>query len=375
MKKTNNGGVLIMKEGTFVASATAIAAKKKLSSQFFKKGVTVALLSGLFYGLYTAFLTLGMAKGIWADWYGANTAGLSPFFLTFVLGALGSAVNDSVSGIWALANAGIKGKLGDFFRTIKTVPGVMMILAALIGGPIASAAYVIALQMAGSIVIPIAALNTAVGAILGKILFKQDLNKRMVSGVAICVLAGVLIGTTSLGGDAPEGLLLGIGMALIAALGWGLEGCVAGFGTSMIDSEIGITIRQTTSGLGNLLILLPIFGMVGGNVKLAMDLTLQAFTSGPAMLWFVVSGICSYYTFMLWYKGNGMCGAALGMACNGTYSFWGPFFSWIILGIIFGMEGMALPPVVWVSAVLMAFGILVIAMNPMDLFKKEGGQA
>ena len=165
-----------MKEGTFVASAPAIAAKKKLSSQFFKKGVTVALLSGLFYGLYTAFLTLGMANGIWADWYGANTAGLSPFFLTFVLGALGSAVNDSVSGIWALANAGIKGKLGDFFRTIKTVPGVMMILAALIGGPIASAAYVIALQMAGSIVIPIAALNTAVGAILGKILFKQDSN-------------------------------------------------------------------------------------------------------------------------------------------------------------------------------------------------------
>ena len=36
---------------------------------------------------------------------------------------------------------------------------------------------------------------------------------------------------------------------------------------------------------------------------------------------------------------------------------------------------MALPPIVWVSAVLMAFGILVIAMNPMDLFRKKGGQA
>lgn len=364
-----------MKEATPVANASAIAAKNKLSSQFFKKGVTVALLSGLFYGLYTAFLTLAMTKGVWADWYGSNTAGLSAFFLTFVLGALGSAVNDTISGIWALISVGIKGKLSDFFRTIKTFPGVMMILAALIGGPIASAAYVIGIQMAGSIVIPIAALNTAVGAILGRVLFKQELNKRMVLGVAICVLAGVLIGTTSLGGDAPEGLLLGIGMALIAALGWGIEGCVAGFGTSMIDSEIGITIRQTTSGLGNLIILIPIFGMVGGNTKLTMELTLQAFTSGPAMIWFLVSGICAYYTFMFWYRGNGMCGAALGMACNGTYSFWGPFFSWIILGIIFGMDGMALPPIVWVSAVLMAFGILVIAMNPMDLFRKKGGQA
>lgn len=355
-------------------SAAAIVAKKKLSSQFYKKGVTIALLSGAFYGLYTAFLTLGMARGIWADWYGVNTAGLSAFFLTFVLGALGSAVNDTISGIWALINVGIKGKMKDFFRTLKTTPGIMMVFAALIGGPIASAAYVIGIQMAGAIVIPIAALNTAVGAILGKILFKQELNKRMVLGVVICVLAGVLIGTTSLGGDAPEGLLLGIGMALIAALGWGLEGCVAGFGTSMIDSEIGITIRQTTSGLGNLLILLPIFGIIGGNPKLAMSLTLQAFTSGPAMIWFIVSGIFAYYTFMFWYQGNGMCGAALGMACNGTYSFWGPFFSWIILGVIFGMDGMDLPPVIWIAALLMALGILIIAMNPMDLFKKEGGQ-
>ncbi|QUH19579.1 hypothetical protein [Alkaliphilus sp. B6464] len=364
-----------MNKATPAANAPAIAAKNKLSSQFFKKGVTIGLLSGLVYGLYTAFLTLGMAKGVWADWYGPNTAGLSAFFITFVLGALGSAVNDSISGVFALINVGIKGKMSDFFRTIKTVPGVMMILAALIGGPIASAAYIIAIQQAGSIVIPIAALNTAVGAVLGKVLFKQELSKRMVAGVAICVSAGALIGSTGLGGDAPEGLVTGIGIALIAALGWGLEGCVAGFGTSMIDSEIGITIRQTTSGLGNLLILLPVFGIIGGNPKLSMSLTLQAFTSGPAMIWFLVSGICAYYTFMFWYKGNGMCGAALGMACNGTYSFWGPFFSWILLGVIFGMEGMELPPVAWVAAVLMAIGISVIAMNPMDLFKKEGGQA
>ncbi len=44
------------------ANATAVAAKKKLSSKFFKKGVTVAILSGMCYGLYTAFITLGMSK-------------------------------------------------------------------------------------------------------------------------------------------------------------------------------------------------------------------------------------------------------------------------------------------------------------------------
>lgn len=55
-----------------------------------------------------------------------------------------------------------------------------MILAALVGGPIAVSAYVVALQMGGTLIVPIAALNCAVGAILGRIFFKQELNLRMI---------------------------------------------------------------------------------------------------------------------------------------------------------------------------------------------------
>lgn len=361
-----------MKEVSKTVSLEAITAKNKLSSDFLKKGISIALFSGLMYGFYSAFLTLGMTKGVWGDWYGANTAGLSAVVITYVLGALGSAVNDTCSAVWAVIYATVKGKLGDFFRCLKTKPGAVMILAALIGGPISSTAFVVALQMAGSIVIPITALCPAIGAILGRILFKQKLDKRMMLGIAICVVSSFMIGSTSIGGDAPAGMFLGICIAFIAALGWGFEGCVAGYGTSMIDSEIGITIRQATSGLSNLIILVPLFGMIfGDGIKLSTNLVSQAFTSGPAMIWFALSGLCAFVSYMSWYNGNSMCGAALGMACNGTYSFWGPFCCWIILGVIGGMDGWALPPIVWISAVLMMFGILVIAMNPMDLFKKK----
>ncbi|HAR84434.1 MAG TPA: hypothetical protein DCR69_01755 [Clostridium sp.] len=361
-----------MKEVSKTVSLEAITAKNKLSSDFLKKGISIALFSGLMYGFYSAFLTLGMTKGVWGDWYGANTAGLSAVVITYVLGALGSAVNDTCSAVWAVIYATLKGKLGDFFRCLKTKPGAVMILAALIGGPISSTAFVVALQMAGSIVIPITALCPAIGAILGRILFKQKLDKRMMLGIAICVVSSFMIGSTSIGGDAPAGMFLGICIAFIAALGWGFEGCVAGYGTSMIDSEIGITIRQATSGLSNLIILVPLFGMIfGDGIKFSTNLVSQAFTSGPAMIWFALSGLCAFVSYMSWYNGNSMCGAALGMACNGTYSFWGPFCCWIILGVIGGMDGWALPPIVWISAVLMMFGILVIAMNPKDLFKKK----
>lgn len=354
-----------------ITNEAAVAAKKKLSAEFFRKGITIALFSGLMYGFYSAFLTLGMTKGAWSDWYGTNTVGLSAFAVTYLLAALGSAVNDTCSAVWAIVYAGVKGKFGDFLRCINTTPGRVMILAALIGGPISSTAYVVGLQMAGSIVIPITALCPAIGAILGRILFKQELNKRMLLGIAICVAASFMIGSTSITGDAPKGMFLGICIAFLAALGWGFEGCVAGYGTSMIDSEIGITIRQVTAGLSNLIILLPILSIMAGNVTLSTKLATQAFTSGPAMIWFAASGLCAFVSYMMWYKGNSMCGAALGMACNGTYSFWGPFCCWIVLGVFCNIDGWSLPPIAWVAAILMVVGILVIAMNPLDLFRKK----
>ncbi|AWZ48977.1 hypothetical protein C3495_09200 [Clostridiaceae bacterium 14S0207] len=352
-------------------SLEAVVAKKKLTSNFFKKGISLALFSGLAYGLYTAFLTMGMTKGVWGDWYGKNTAGLSAFVVAYLLAALGNAINDTCSAVWALLYAMVKGKFRDFLRCINTKPGRIMIVAALIGGPVAGTAYVIALQMAGSIVVPISALCPAIAAILGKILYKQELNKRMAFGILICVCASFLIGSTGFAGAVSSKTLLGLLIAVIAALGWGFEGCVAGYGSAMIDPEIGICIRQVTSGISNLFILVPVFGVIAGGVNISFDLAVQAFTSGPAMIWFALSGLLSFMTFMAWYAANSMCGAGLGTACNGTYSFFGPLFCLLVLGVYGGMDGWSLPAIAWVGAVIMMIGILTISMNPLDLFRKK----
>lgn len=359
-----------MSEVSGSANLAAATAKMKLAADFKKKGIIIALLSGLLYGFYTAFMTLGMSKGVWADWYGANTAGLSAFTITFLLGALGAATTDSCSAVWALAIATVRGRLGDFFRCLKTKPGLMMVIGALIGGPLASTAYVVGLMKAGSIVVPISALCPAIGAILARFWFKQELNARMLLGIAICFLASFMIALPSLGGDAPDGMFVGICFGFLAALGWGFEGCVCGYGTSMIDSEVGITIRQVTSGLSNLIILVPIFGMMAGNVD-TMGLVVQSFTDSSAMIYFVLAGLSAYLTFMFWYKGTSMSGAALGMSCNGTFSFWGPFVCWVVLGLIFGIEGWTIAPIAWVAAVVMVVGIFIIALNPLDLLKKK----
>lgn len=365
-----------MKEGFSagtVSNVQLLAAKDKLSSSFFKRGIIIGLLSGICYGFYSSFLTLGMSTGIWSQWYGPNTV-LPALAVTYMLAALGSAVNDTISAVWAVIIAATKGKLGDFFRTVKTKPGAMIALAALAGGPIAGTAYVACLQLAGSIVIPITALCPAIAAILSRILYKQKLTPRTILGILICFAASFMIASTGFGGEAPKGLVLGMIVAFVAALGWGIEGCVAGYATCMVDYEIGITIRQITSGLTNLIVLVPLFGIIaGGGLGLSFDLIPKAVADGHAMMWFVISGFFAVYSFNLWYKGNSMCGTALGMACNATYSFFTPLCSWVILGLIFGQEGWAIPPIAWVAAVVMSLGIFIMAVNPLDFFKGNKG--
>ena len=355
-----------------IGSDQVIGLKRRMQRSYFTKGITIAVLSGMSYGLYSAFVTKGMGLGAWGDWYTVHVAGV----MIVLLGALGSAVNDIISAVWCLIIAAIKGKIGDFLRCLRSKPGRVMILCALAGGPIASTAYLVALNMAGSIIIPITALCPAIGAILGRLIFKQKLTPRMLVGVFVCVGASIMIGSVGLGEDGGTSILVGCLIALIAAFGWGVEGCIAGFGTTLIDYEIGITIRQTTSGLSNLVILLPVVSLLAGNIGLAPEFIGAAFSDSAAMPYFVISGFFALFAFSLWYKGNSMCGAALGMACNGAYSFWGPFFCWIVLGLFFGEEGWMIAPIAWVGAVVMFFGILLIAINPFAglMKKKEGAE-
>ena len=247
---------------------------------------------------------------------------------------------------------------------------MMMLVAALFGGPFASTCYVVGLQMAGSIVVPISALCPAIGPILARFLFRQPLTPRMMLGILICLSASALIGFSSMGGiEARPHMMLGLFFGFLAALGWGIEGCVCGYGVSIIDSEVGITIREVTIGISNLIILVPILGWIGQTDGFAM--LGKALADVDSMKWFVVAGFLCYFNFMCWYRGNAMCGAALGMACNGAYSFWGPFFCWLILGVVFGLDGWNMVPVAWVGAVLMVVGIFTIATNPLALFHRK----
>lgn len=364
-----------------------VALREERRRKYFIRGVAFAMASGICYGLYTGFLTLAQTQGVWGEWFaglewGDGQAALSAFVITFALAALAAGINDFISGIWSVLVCAKNRQLGDFWKTMKSKPGLVMMVCAAIGGPFATIAYIIGLNSATAagnpgVIVPIAALNCAIGAVLGRIFFKQTLNAHKVVGIAICLLAAALIGGTSFAAMGPEALM-GCLFAFLAAFGWGFEGCVAGFGTILIDYRIGIAIRQVTAGVLELFVVFPLLMVFGGGMELLGAVSSAAATS-PALLFFLISGFFAMPAFSFWYKGNSMCGTALGMACNGMYAFWGPFFIWIILGVL-NIGGMTAdyPPLSsmqWIGALIMVVGIFCIAVNPAELLrsnKKEG---
>lgn len=356
--------------------------KKQHRRKFMKKGIAFAVASGICYGMYTAFLTLAETQGVWGAWFSAESwngnSPLGAFTITFALAALAAGLNDLFSGLWSLIVSAKNGQLGDLAKTFKSKPGRMMMLCAAIGGPFATIAYVVALNSATAagnpgVIVPVAALNCAIGTVLGRILFKQKLEAHKIIGVLICLVAAGVIGGTSFANMGPEALF-GCLFAFLAAFGWGFEGCVAGFGTILIDYRIGISIRQITAGTLEFAIAFPILAIIGDGFG-AVPAMLGAALTDPSILLFAVSGFFAMPAFSFWYKGNSMCGAALGMACNGMYAFWGPFFIWVLLGLLnVGGMSASYPPLSieqWVGAVIMVLGIFFIAINPLNAFGKK----
>ncbi len=181
----------------------------------------------------------------------------------------------------------------------------------------------------------------------------------------MCLGAGAVIGGASLSSMGANAAM-GCAFALLAAIGWGFEGCVAGFGTALIDYRIGIAIRQLTAGILEAAVLFPALAAIGGDAASLPALTAAALTS-PAMPMFALSGLFAMPAYSFWYKGNSMCGAALGMACNGMYAFWTPLFMWLLLGVAgIGGAPQNYPPLSaaqWAGAIIMVAGIFLVAMG------------
>lgn len=325
------------------ANSSAQAKMQQLNKKFRVTGISSGVISGLTYGIYT---TLVLVAGLYEPLLSAVGLLAVPFVT--------SGLNDFFAGIWLLFYNGGKGRLKEISRSLNTFPGKMIVLGALVGGPVANGAYLAGLAMAGAYAIPISATCSLFGSLFAWIFLKQKPTKRVVLGMVICVAGAITINWVK-----PEGspnFTMGIVCAFIAAISWGLEGVISSYGGSMLDTDVAVNIRELVSGIVTLIVIVPLVS--------ALPLLSGTVTAGMPMFILALSGLSAAISFLCWYKANAMVGCAIGMSLNVTYAFWGIFFCVLFLGEV-------LTPTIVAGSVVIVIGAIIVTMNPLDLLKKE----
>jgi drug/metabolite transporter (DMT)-like permease len=325
-----------------IGAGTAEAKMVQVNKKFRATGLSTGLISGITYGMYT---TLVLVAGYYQPLVGAAGLLAVPFVC--------SGLNDLFAGIWLTIYNAKQGRLKEIPRSLNTFPGKMIVLGALLGGPIANGAYLVGLALAGVYAIPISATCSLFGAIFAWIFLKQKPTKRVVGGMIICVAGAIVINWVK-----PEGspnFTLGIICAFIAAICWGMEGVLSSYGGAMIDTDVAVNIRELVSGIVVLVIIVPI-------IK-SLPLLGQTIMAGIPLIWLAAGGLSAAISFLCWYKSNSTVGCAIGMSLNVTYAFWGVLFCVMFLG-------QALTSTIIIGSVVIVIGAIVVTMNPLDLFKK-----
>ncbi|MGT2778719.1 DMT family transporter [Streptococcus intermedius] len=306
-------------------------------------GIRSGIVSGLFYGLYSFVIMI-------LQGYDPIKSAVGILAAPFVMGAL----NDLLGGCVLLLNVSRNGKFKELGRTLATKPGKIMLLGYVLGGPVANGAYLVGLYLAGAFAIPISATTAAFGALFSAIFLKQKLSFRVIMGMLLCVVGAVIINLVK--PDSAPNFTLGIILATVAAICWGLEGTISAFGGAMLDSEVTVTLRQLVSGLIQMVIIVPLIGATG--------LFAATLASPFLVLMLVVSGTLVGFSYMEWYRSNAMIGTAIGMSLNITYAFWG-----VLLSILF--LGQPITTTIIVGSIVIIVGAIVVTTNPLDFFRKK----
>ena len=256
---------------------------------------------------------------------------------------------------------GVRGRLKDTLAALKTRSGKVVILGALLGGPIGMTGYVIAINNIGAgYTAIISSFYPAFGTLMAVLLLKEKITPGRVVALIVAlagiIAMGYLSADTTVTGDPIIGLL----GALAAVFGWGSEAvlCAWGMRDDAVDNETALQIRETTSALVYLIVVLPIFG--------AWAFTWNAIPNlGTAVVALAaLAGTCSY---LFYYKGISVIGAARGMALNISYSAWAVLFGLILLGTVPG-------PVEIVCCIAILCGTILAACDWDELFgRKKAG--
>lgn len=289
--------------------------------------------SGALWGLDTVILAIALA--------------LNPFATDAHASLVSAALHDAVCALILLVFMAMRGRLKDTWRAIHTRSGRAVMVAALLGGPIGMSGYLLAIDQIGAgYTAIISTFYPALGTALAVLVLKERMRPRQV--IALAVAIGAIIATSYTSTSVSGSALWGVLGALAAVVGWGCEAVILAWGMrdDAVDNETALQIRETTSGLTYLVLVVPLGG--------ALSSTGQALTSPGAMGLVALAAAAGTASYLFYYKAIDLLGAARAMALNISYSAWAVLFAFLLQSIVPAPIQIVLCVVILIGTVLAA---------------------
>ena len=176
----------------------------------------------------------------------------------------------------------------------------------------------------------------AATTVLAALFFKEHVGRRIWTGCAVVVLAGIIVGWT----DVPR-LALGAAFVMAACICWGLDNCVTASLDALAPEHITF-VKGAIAGATNVAIALALGGQLPSAVAAFAVVALGAIGYGASIT--------------LWVTGARDVGAARGQLIFSTAPFVGVAVAWIVLGDPATLNQL-------VAAVLAASGVLLVVRS------------
>ncbi|MBC6004082.1 MAG: DMT family transporter [Paeniclostridium sordellii] len=277
-------------------------------------GLFSGAMSGMLWGLDTVLTSIVLS--------------LSPFIETkeaiFLAPFVSAFLHDLFSSLWMILYSLATKQLSKVIEVLKTRSGKFICIAAIFGGPIGMASYLLAIKYIGpGYTASISSIYPAVGAFWAYIFLKEKLSKRGFLGLILSIISVIILGYS------PDKIissnyLLGFGLALICVMGWSLESVICAYG--MREDEVSPTqalqIRQVVSTLFYGLIIIPLIN--------GLDLT-EIVMKSDIFLFIGFIALFGTASYIFYYTAIDSIGPVKATALNITYSIWAIVFDVIIL--------------------------------------------
>ncbi|MCH6268514.1 DMT family transporter [Neobacillus citreus] len=298
------------------------AARAKYKNNMVRWGYMWALWAAILWG---AWYVPGSA--IWYEFPFSQMTHSNSEYLTAT--AVITALNAISVLLFMFIWTGVLGKWKDYGRTLAQFRKITKwyFYAAIFGGPMAIFGSFLAIGYVGGIFAAVAALMyPIVGSFLANKWYGEKITRRAVLGIFAIVAGGLVVFAPGileeLQGSNSSAWIGYIG-GLMAAVGWGIEGAIAGRALDVTDPDVGLTLRFTGEVFWWLAVILPLF-MIFGNVPV-LPVIAKTMSVLP-ITWLLLAGITFGFCYVSWYKSFPLIGVGRGQAIGDLYGLFSIIF-------------------------------------------------